>query len=164
MTGILVGNGATDWAFDVSPSFPEVAYNFDLIPMPLFNNYTNSGCKVFFADEIHKPEGPAYCHDLWNQITDLTGDLNWYDLYRPKYHEGLAMTAEERIGKTVIDGVERTYKKGYTHREYTPWMKKLFPLKEGAREVVMGMNVSTYLNNATVREAFHIPSFVPAWE
>jgi hypothetical protein len=32
LKGFLVGNGATNWDFDVSPSFPEVAYNFNVIP------------------------------------------------------------------------------------------------------------------------------------
>jgi serine carboxypeptidase-like clade 1 len=30
--GIMVGNGATDWDFDVSPSFPTTVFNFNLIP------------------------------------------------------------------------------------------------------------------------------------
>jgi len=28
----MVGNGATNWDFDVSPSFTETVYNFNLIP------------------------------------------------------------------------------------------------------------------------------------
>ena len=52
----------------------------------------------------------------------LTGGLNWYDLYRPVYPDG-GLTAEERIGKTIIGGVEREYVRGFTHREYTPWLK-----------------------------------------
>ena len=32
LQGFLVGNGATNWDYDVSPSFPEVVYNFNLIP------------------------------------------------------------------------------------------------------------------------------------
>jgi carboxypeptidase C (cathepsin A) len=28
LEGFMVGNGATDWDYDVSPSFPEVVYNF----------------------------------------------------------------------------------------------------------------------------------------
>lgn len=40
LKGFLVGNGATNWDFDVSPSFPSIAYDFNLIPMKLYNNYT----------------------------------------------------------------------------------------------------------------------------
>lgn len=36
----MVGNGATDWDLDISPAFPEVVYNFNLIPQALLANYT----------------------------------------------------------------------------------------------------------------------------
>lgn len=112
LAGYLVGNGATNWDFDVSPSFPTTAYQFSLIPTSLYTNYTKSGCKVWFND--FKPmEGPPYCKDLWAEINTLTENLNWYDLYRPKYGGGL-LTEEERIGTTVIGGVEHKYKRGYT--------------------------------------------------
>lgn len=55
------------------------------------------------------------------------------------------MTAEERIGKSVIDGVEKTYKRGFTHREYTPWLKKTLGPKP-VREQVFGGVVSDYFN------------------
>ena len=32
LKGLIVGNGATDWNYDSNPSFPEVAYNYNLIP------------------------------------------------------------------------------------------------------------------------------------
>jgi len=72
------------------------------------------------------------------------------------------LTAEERIGKSVIDGVEKTYKKGFTHREYTPWLKKVLGPKP-VREQVFGTVVSEYLNLPDVRAALHIPSYVQSW-
>jgi hypothetical protein len=32
LKGFIVANGATDWEVDVSPSFPEVVFNFNIIP------------------------------------------------------------------------------------------------------------------------------------
>ena len=89
-------------------------------------------------------DGPDYCAELWDNITTLTGGLNWYDLYRPVYPESI-LSEEERIGKTVIGGVERTYKRGYTHREYTPWISHIMGPKK-AKEQVFGAVVSDYLN------------------
>lgn len=159
----MVGNGATNWDYDVSPSFPTIAYDFNLIPVDLYKNYTESGCKVWFND--FKPmEGPVYCAGLWQQINDLTAGLNWYDLYRPLYAGG-GLTAEERIGKTVIAGVEHTYKRGFTHAEYTPWLKNLMPkAQDGGKEIVMGAAVSDYFNQANVRAAFHIGDEIQPWE
>lgn len=31
LKGFIVGNGATKWDVDISPSFPDVMYNFNLI-------------------------------------------------------------------------------------------------------------------------------------
>ena len=39
LKGFMVGNGATDWDFDVSPSFPSIVYNFNLIPKKLYDEY-----------------------------------------------------------------------------------------------------------------------------
>lgn len=161
LAGFLVGNGATNWDFDVSPSFPDTANDFNLIPMSLYNNYTNSGCKVWFND--FKPiTGPPYCKDLWAEINTLTKDLNWYDLYRPLLADG-GLSAEERIGKTVIGGVERTYKRGYTMKEYTPWLNRQME-GEGEKEMVMGAPVSDYLNQADLRKVLHIGDEIQPWE
>jgi len=35
LTGFFIGNGATNWLYDVFPSFPEVVANFQLIPPQL---------------------------------------------------------------------------------------------------------------------------------
>lgn len=162
LKGYLVGNGATNWDFDVSPSFPTIANDFNLIPMKLYHNYTHSGCKVWFNN--FKPiEGPPYCGDLWEEINNLTANLNWYDLYRPVYNNG-GLTAEQRIGKSVIDGVEREYKRGFTHREYTPWLNRMMSSDPNEPEMVMGTAVSDYLNMQSVRDTLHIGAEIQPWE
>lgn len=40
----MVGNGATNWDVDISQSFPEVMYNFNLIPKSLLDTYNNNDC------------------------------------------------------------------------------------------------------------------------
>jgi len=107
-------------------------------------------------------DGPAYCGELWDKITSLTENLNWYDLYRPVPPGGyFSMSAEERIGKTMIDGVEKEYVRGFTHREYTPWLRNVLPKRE--REVVLGSAVSDYFNTPEVRAALHIPTYAQPW-
>lgn len=68
------------------------------------------------------------CGELWDDniigsINNLTGDLNWYDLYRPKYGEGLAKS--DRTFKSIINGEEVEYTAGRTIREYTPYLKHM---------------------------------------
>ena len=44
MKGFIVGNGATDWEVDISTSFPEVVFNFNIIPKTLLDTYRNNNC------------------------------------------------------------------------------------------------------------------------
>jgi len=65
------------------------------------------------------------------------------------------MTDEERIGTTVVNGTERTYKRGKTKLEYTPWAPKT-----ESNMKVEGDFLSDYLNSPKVRKAMNIPDFV----
>lgn len=69
------------------------------------------------------------------------------------------MTDEERLGKTMVNGTEKTYKRGRTKAEYTPWARKT---PNNLR--VEGDFLSDYVNSAPVRKALNIPDFVQAWE
>lgn len=71
LKGYIVGNGATDWDLDISPAFPEVVYNFNIIPTRLINNFTSNNCTFYFRDV--KPPSPnnTVCNDLWDQINQL---------------------------------------------------------------------------------------------
>jgi len=64
------------------------------------------------------------------------------------------------MGKVVIDGKEKTFKRGYTRSEYTPWVKHL---KLG-NEPILGDYFTSYMNREDVRKAFNIPSDVQGWE
>lgn len=67
LKGFMVGNGATDWDFDVSPSFPSIAYNFNLIPKKTYDEYTSLECVVYFND--FKPrtgKNVTRCSELWD--------------------------------------------------------------------------------------------------
>ena len=62
------------------------------------------------------------------KMSTLTEDINWYDIYRIPNPLGAgkkALNASDhaRMGSVNIGGVEKTYKRGYTFAEYTPWIK-----------------------------------------
>lgn len=163
----MVGNGATNWDFDVSPSFPETVYNFNLIPKTMVDSYNDNGCIIYF-NNFRPTNGTSNetCQDLFNQMANLTQDLNWYDLYRIPNPLGsskkvLRATDKERMGKVNIGGVEKTYKRGYTFAEYTPWIKN----HPGAfSQRVYGDYVTDYINDPETRSNLHIPEDVPAYE
>jgi len=62
----------------------------------------------------------------------------------------------------MIDGKLKTYKRGYTMSEYTPWLKNL--KQSQAEEVILGDYLSDYMNRKDVRDAFHVPNDAPGWE
>jgi len=154
--GMMVGNGATNWDFDVSPSFPETVFNFNLIPSKYLNFMQENNCNYYFND-FKNHSGPATCDAVWDKVQNLTGDLYWYDLYRNEANG--ALLVEDRMGMSVVAGVEKHYKKGMTVEEYTPWMAPHVNSK-----AVMNDFLSDYVNNETVRTAMHIPAEVQAWE
>lgn len=50
--------------------------------------------------------------------------LNFYDLYRQTYDtSALELKQESRIGEVEINGEKKEYIRGYTQKEYTPWLK-----------------------------------------
>ena len=91
-------------------------------------------------------------------MSDFTDGLNWYDLYRHVYPDN----GDRKFGVSIVDGVAKHYKKGMTMKEYTPWAKHIQNSKSA--DAVMNDYLSDYVNNASMREALHIPSFAPSWE
>lgn len=85
--GIMVGNGATDWDIDINPAFPEVVFNFNLVPKSLLDDFQTNNCHYYFNDLKTFPN-TKICNDTWDAINALTADLNWYDLFRKTYPGG----------------------------------------------------------------------------
>lgn len=170
--GFIVGNGATNWDIDISPAYPEVVYNFNIIPQPLLKTFQENDCHYYFND-VKKYNNSQLCDDTWKKINDLAGGLNWYDLYRKVYPDNglLGKRAKEgklpllqgsnRLQSVNINGEEKTYKVGMTMKEYTPWAKHI---TENKNHPLLGAYLTEYVNRADVRQALHIPDHIPAWQ
>lgn len=78
----MVGNGATNWDYDVSPSFPGTLYGFNLITRKMITDYHANNC-VYYFNDFRPHNGTAACDDIWGNMQDLVSDLDWYDLYLP---------------------------------------------------------------------------------
>jgi hypothetical protein len=89
LKGFLVGNGATDWDIDINPAYPEVVFNFNLIPQSLKDTFLNNNCHYYFND-LKTYNNSKLCNDTWDKINNLTegAGLNWYDLFRKTYPGG----------------------------------------------------------------------------
>jgi hypothetical protein len=73
----MVGNGATKWDYDVSPSFPQTVYNFNIIKKDLYDTFMNNDCHYYFND-VKVYNNSQTCIDAWDKISNLTGNLNQY--------------------------------------------------------------------------------------
>jgi len=106
------------------------------------------------------------CEPILDKVDNITSNLYVYDLLRPIPDGALGQSRNPdfRVGKTVVGGVEKTYKRGYTMAEYTPWVKKN-PLanKDLVDNHVLGAFVSDYANDPVLRKILHIPDYVQAW-
>ena len=76
----------------------------------MLDSYNDNGCIVYF-NNFRPTNGTSNetCTDLFNQMYDLTDDLNWYDLYRVPNPLGsgkkaLKATDKDRIGTVNIGG------------------------------------------------------------
>lgn len=70
------------------------------------------------------------------------------------------LQSPNRQGHAYVNGEKKTYTKGHTFAEYTPWLKHA----PNANAQVNGDFLSDYINSEEVRNALNIPSSVQAWE
>mmetsp|Transcript_556 Transcript_556/g.1068 ORF Transcript_556/g.1068 Transcript_556/m.1068 type:complete len:311 (-) Transcript_556:269-1201(-) len=161
LKGFLVGNGATKWDYDVSPSFPDTLYGFNLIPSSQIQYFRDNNCTFFFND-FRNPPGPAECETVFTAMQDMVSDLNWYDLYQPA--DASPLQAEQRYGKAVVNGTERTYRRGYTMAEYTPWLKHNFKEESAFYQTRFGDEMTDWINQEDVRKALHIDDSIEKFE
>jgi len=165
LKGFIVGNGATDWDIDISPSFPDVVYNFNIISPRQIQNYTNNNCTFYFRDVKQPNPDNAICIELWGKINNMWKGLNWYDLFRKTYPASASDNSptEEasRIKTVMVNGHEKTYKSGFTFSEYINWLGDM-PLYQAAQPL-LGTFLSDYVNRPDVRRALNIPDTVQGW-
>lgn len=66
LEGFLVGNGATNWDYDVSPSFPGTVGGFNLIPKTMWDEFDANNCTYYFND-FRAPSNPSKeCNHTWD--------------------------------------------------------------------------------------------------
>lgn len=154
LKGIAVGNGATDWNYDTTPSYLPMAFNHQLMDKELYDTFVNNNCTWFFRDVL-PGHHPKVCEDAMKTFNKNTARINWYDIYRKVYDSALS----HPVGQTVIEGEHRFYKRGYKLTDYAPWLKEFY----GENAPVLGDGVSDYLNREDVRKALHVPSSIQTW-
>lgn len=123
----MVGNGATNWNYDAEPVYAETFAAFNVISEDLLQRYKEKNCKFFWNDIKDNSKNPPECEEIWEKVLVPLYELNVYDLFRKVYPDNaLKMKSPEHRLKSVnVNGKDKTYKRGFTMAEYTPWVKAL---------------------------------------
>jgi hypothetical protein len=68
---MIVGNGLTDYNYDVWPAYIPTVYNFQLIPKTIRDFIVDNKCNHYFRHVL--PENLSQqCNDTWQQVRALT--------------------------------------------------------------------------------------------
>eukprot|EP00344_Euplotes_crassus_P004940 CAMPEP_0196995206 /NCGR_PEP_ID=MMETSP1380-20130617/1373_1 /TAXON_ID=5936 /ORGANISM="Euplotes crassus, Strain CT5" /LENGTH=468 /DNA_ID=CAMNT_0042410819 /DNA_START=13 /DNA_END=1419 /DNA_ORIENTATION=- len=161
LKGIIVGNGVANRTF-MDGAFEGMGFWHNLYSLKMFDDILDNHCDFANIDIMEDgEEDTEKCEKLEKEFGELISSLNPYDVYRECYKSD----SKDRLGSTIIDGKVKTYKRGMTAQEYTPFFF------EGKGKTALGhvppcvyaSGTTDYLNRKDVREALHITTDQP-WE
>lgn len=80
LKGFMIGNGVTNWKYDVTPAFVQMGYAHGLISHSLKEKIDKLNCD--FAELGAKPQSKE-CKQALNEFTNSVAHIYPYDIYRP---------------------------------------------------------------------------------
>lgn len=162
LKGFMVGNGVTNWKYDTSPAYLKMGFWHSLIDQKTYNAMTEQKCD--FSQLSFDITPSKACMDLFDKFNKGVEKVNIYNIFGYCYglkegDEGYA--AANELGIYTVGGQIKTYKKGLTAKDYTPWawhgdLRAASGLKE-TPPCVNGQFIIKFLNDPAVRQALHIP-------
>ena len=153
LKGIIVGNGVTNWTLDCDPAFINMAFWHGIYGTDLKDKIEAANCTFpNFGSDTDECEALRW--DFYSNIMKI----NPYDVYRECYYTN----SSDRVGVAQINGEYKTYKKGMTASEYTPYLFKNNRNGE-VPPCIYGEGTSVYFNRQDVRDALHIQTDQP-WD
>lgn len=157
MKGYIVGNGVTNWGYD-NISLLDTAYWHSLITTETWEMLHKYKCSLDDQTILKGDDDP--CGPYRTQFNDAFKDINIYNLFGICPGGGKSQNKVGDIGFSVVGGTIRKFNKGFSAREYTPW---LYKKQEGIQSSLLsnldedppcfnGNYIGEYLNDQTVRQ------------
>lgn len=126
----MVGNGCTDWHYDTTPAFIEMAYWHGLYDQDLYQSITDNNCEPEFTR--FSTEISPVClknYENFSKVTTGAG-INVYDVYGICYpaptektqNDSFEIYESKEVGITKIGNEIKTYKRQMSAKDYTPWL------------------------------------------
>ena len=156
--GFAVGNGVTNWTYDTTSAYVEMAYWHSLISTDLHDRIQAANC------DFSGPYGrniSEECGNLLDEFSTLTADINVYDIYGTCWG----------LGPTPQLYESGSHKRYITQNEYTPWLQREVakdfqghPILKELPPCTWGSGLLDWMNLSDTRQALHIPDNVQAWD
>jgi len=147
LKGFAVGNGVTNYDYDCTPAYIDMAYWHGLYGQDLRDKMDAANCDFGGMPS----RATAECQGYQREFMALTSDVNVYDVYGvcygPQPNPQMYGAGEEAI-------------KGFTAQEYTPFLGLE---GSGLPPCTFGTPIIDYYARDDVREALNIPADVQDW-
>jgi len=160
LIGVLVGNGVTNWAYDTMPATIDMGYWRSIISQEALDEVTRLNCNYSLID--FGKNASDTCMDLLDTVDDTIEFINIYNIYG-----------------TCYGGDPSSENKGFTAKDYTPWLFRSNKHKisddlirssskkiKSANELppcTFGQPLIDFMNDPKTKTALHIPENVQDW-
>ena len=168
--GFAVGNGVTNWQYDTNAAYLDMAYWHSMMSQEMRDQLDALQCDWNMPYMIGVSDE---CMDIFNEFSQLTSQVNVYDIFGTCWGAGPYPQAEEpeEDGKPHMytKDEERVHQQYVTAADYTPWTH-MAKSKRNPKQLselppcTFGSSLLTYMNSKEVRTAMNIPDYVQAWD
>jgi len=160
--GFAVGNGVTNWKYDTTAAYVEMAYWHSLIDTDLHDRIVAADCDF---SGPYMQNVTEECGAMLDEFSTLTADINVYDIYGTCW--GLGPSPQ-----MIMSGEQgRHYNRYVSQNDYTPWLKREVAHTQDGKKILKelppctwGTGLLDWMNLADTRKALHIPDNVQAWD
>ena len=157
LKGFAVGNGVTNWTYDTTAAYVEMAYWHSLVDTGLHDQIEAAGCD--FAGP-YMQNLTEECAGYLDQFSVDTADINVYDIYGTCW--GLGPTPQ-----MIQSDHDRPHRRFISQNDYTPWLQREIRKDDGGEPILKelppctwGSGLLDWMNLADTRKALHIPDDV----
>ena len=161
--GFAVGNGVTNWEYDTTQAYVDMAYWHSLMDEAMHDKFVELNCDWNMPYMLNVSDD---CMNLYSEFDSLVADVNVYDIFGTCW--GLGPFPQEGTPSMYGEKHSDFHQKFVTPADYTPWVagpKKHDPKKlQELPPCTFGSELLDYMNSKEVRTAMHIPDKVQAWD
>jgi len=158
LKGFMVGNGVTNWDYDTTNAYVDMAYWHSLYEPELYEQMQALQCDY---NGPYMTRTTPECFALLEQFDSLVANVNVYDIFGVCYgsfpYPSLQGVTDAGVGKN-------TY---YSAAYYTPWLNHSQKSDSHHLRVlppcVWGNPLQEWLNKWEVRSKLNIPQEIQAW-